>query len=626
MLRFNFKGLDELQLKAAEELSSILGIEFGDNGHEITFTQRDGDIFISWDGKSGEVFYSKRHQISRCIGLLVEKLKESTGVFEISESPCYDVLGFMLDCSRNAVVTFETFKEMTCRLALMGYSMIQLYTEDSYEMKEYPYFGYMRPRFTKEDIKNMDEYTKLFGIELMPCIQTLAHLATFLRWDDSKKLVDTEGILLAGSPDTYEFIECEFKTMAECFTSRRINIGLDEALTLGLGRYLDINGYKPRLEIMLEHCKKVFEIARKYGFRPMMWSDMFFRVTSPTGEYYHIDKPTDKELIKQFPDDVQLVYWDYYNYDEELVDGMFRLHKDITDNVVFAPSAWKWTGFSPSNHYSEKVCRVQHKCCRNNGIKEVIVTAWGDNGALASNFSMMTAVQLWAEKCYTNDSGNIKKRFETCMSANYDEFYNLDMPRMLEKNGNPTDGHFNPELYLLYQDVLMGLFDKHVAPYYKEHFAKCAKEFECYAKKNSKWAYLFELQRDLCRVLELKCDVGIELYNAYHAANKNKIAEIANETLPEIISRMRIFCDSVTEQWNRENQIIGLDSLDLKLGGVIRRLEVSRKRLNDYLSGKVQKLDELERERLPFAPCKDPEHPVVYNNFWIKNVTANVLY
>ena len=214
MLRFNFKGLDELQLKAAEELSSILGIEFGDNGHEITFTQRDGDIFISWDGKSGEVFYSKRHQISRCIGLLVEKLKESTGVFEISESPCYDVLGFMLDCSRNAVVTFETFKEMTCRLALMGYSMIQLYTEDSYEMKEYPYFGYMRPRFTKEDIKNMDEYTKLFGIELMPCIQTLAHLATFLRWDDSKKLVDTEGILLAGSPDTYEFIECEFKTMA----------------------------------------------------------------------------------------------------------------------------------------------------------------------------------------------------------------------------------------------------------------------------------------------------------------------------------------------------------------------------------------------------------------------------
>ncbi|MBQ6698276.1 MAG: beta-N-acetylhexosaminidase [Oscillospiraceae bacterium] len=625
MLKFKFKGLDDLQLKGVKELSSILEIELSNDGIEVTFTQQDGDIRILWDGKCGEVFYSKKHHIARCIGLLVEKLKENTKAFGISENPCYDTLGFMLDCSRNAVVTFDTFKEMTCRLALMGYSMIQLYTEDSFEMKEYPYFGYMRPRLTKEDIRQMDEYTKLFGIELTPCIQTLAHLSTFLRWADSKKLCDTEAILLVDSPDTYEFIECEFKTMAECFTSRRINIGLDEAHALGLGRYLDTKGYKPRLELMLQHCKKVFEIARKYGFRPMMWSDMFFRVTSPTQEYYHIDKPMDAELIKQFPDDVELVYWDYYNYDEELVDGMFRLHKDVTDNVVFAPGAWKWSGFSPNNRYSEKTCRVQHKCCRKNGIREVIVTAWGDNGNLASNYSMMPNLQLWAELCYRNDSEDIKKRFRTCMSAAYDEFYNLDMPGMLEKNNDPTEGQFNPELYLLYQDVLMGLFDKHVAPYYKEHFAKWAKEFDTYAKRNSKWAYLFELERDLCRVLELKCDVGIELYGAYNDGNRDKLTQIANETLPEIISRMRTFCDSVTEQWNRENQIIGLDSLDLKLGGVLRRLEVSAGRLNNYLSGKVDKLDELERERLPFMPCKDPEHPVVNNNVWVKNVTANVL-
>ena len=68
-----------------------------------------------------------------------------------------------------------------------------------------------------------------------------------------------------------------------------------------------------------------------------------------------------------------------------------------------------------------------------------------------------------------------------------------------------------------------------------------------------------------------------------------------------------------------------ITGLDLKLGGVLRRLEVSTKRLNDYISGKVEKLDELERERLPFSRCKDPEHPVVSNNIWIKNVTANVL-
>ena len=625
MLKFKFDGLDEQQKAGAAELCPILGIDLGEDGYEVTFTQRTGDIRISWDGKRGNVLYAKPHHISRCIGLLTEKLKESTAAFEISEAPCYDVLGFMLDCSRNAVVTFDTFQDMTRRLALMGFSMIQLYTEDSFEMEAYPYFGYMRPRLTKKGIREMDAYAKLFGMELTPCIQTLGHLSTFLRWSDSKHLCDTDDILLVDSPDTYKFIEYEFKTMAECFTSRRINIGLDEALSLGRGKYLDAKGYKPRLELMLAHCEKVFELARKYGFRPMMWSDMFFRATSPTHAYYHTDKPMDPELVRQFPGDVELVYWDYYNYDEELVDGMFRLHKDVTDHIVFAPGAWKWSGFSPNNRYSEKTCRIQHKCCKRNGIKEVVVTAWGDNGNLASNYSMMPTLQLWAEMCYTNNSSNIEERFKTCMSGNYKDFYNLDMPGMLEKDHEPTEGQFNPELYLLYQDVLMGLFDKHVAPYYREHFTKWANEFDRYAGNNPKWAYLFELQRDLCRVLELKCQVGIDLYNAYHSGNREKIAEIAKKTLPEIIRRMRLFCDSVTEQWNRENQIIGLDSLDLKLGGVIRRLEVSIGRLEAYLSGKINTLDELQRERLPFAPCKDPEHPVIANNIWIRNVTANIL-
>ena len=625
MLKLNLKGLDDLQLAGVRELGEILGTELSASGCEVTFTRREGDLQIIWDGKCGEVYYAKRHHIPRCVGLLAEHLKKGGAAFEVRETPCYEVLGFMLDCSRNAVVTFDTFRDMTCRLALMGYSMIQLYTEDSYEMKEYPYFGYMRPRLTGDDIRKMDAYTKLFGIELTPCIQTLGHLSTFLRWTENKHLCDTDAILLVNSPDTYAFIECEFKTMAECFTSRRINIGLDEALSLGLGRYLSINGYRPRLELMLEHCKKVFALARKYGFRPMMWSDMFFRVTSPTHEYYHIDKPMDQALIKQFPDDVELVYWDYYNYDETLVDGMFRLHKDVTDNVVFAPGAWKWSGFSPNNRYSEKTCRVQHKCCRKNGVREVIVTAWGDNGNLASNYSMMPAIQLWAEMCYTNGSENIRQRFETCMSADYDAFYDLDMPGMLEKNNDPTEGQFNPELYLLYQDVLMGLFDKHVEPHYKAHYEKWAKAFDAYAKNSTRWAYLFQLQRDLCRVLELKCDLGVELYNAYRDGNRAKLTEIAGETLPEVISRMRRFCDSVTEQWNRENQIIGLDSLDLKLGGVLRRLDVALKRLEDYLGGKVPSLDELERERLYFKKCTKPDSLVTNLNIWTQNVTANEL-
>ena len=56
----------------------------------------------------------------------------------------YENLGVMIDCSRNALLRMEAFEVLVKRLALMGYSTVQLYTEDTYEIIEYPYFGYLR--------------------------------------------------------------------------------------------------------------------------------------------------------------------------------------------------------------------------------------------------------------------------------------------------------------------------------------------------------------------------------------------------------------------------------------------------------------------------------------------------
>ena len=62
------------------------------------------------------------------------------------------------------------------------------------------------------------------------------------------------------------------------FASRRINIGMDEAHMVGLGKYLDKHGFTDRISLLSEHLRRVLSIAKKYGFRPMMWSDMFFRL------------------------------------------------------------------------------------------------------------------------------------------------------------------------------------------------------------------------------------------------------------------------------------------------------------------------------------------------------------
>lgn len=80
-----------------------------------------------------------------------------------------------------------------------------VYTEDTYEVKAYPYFGYMRGRYTEEELKECDQYAAELGIEMIPCIQTLAHLTEALKWNYAIDIRDTADILLAGSEATYTF-------------------------------------------------------------------------------------------------------------------------------------------------------------------------------------------------------------------------------------------------------------------------------------------------------------------------------------------------------------------------------------------------------------------------------------
>ena len=88
------------------------------------------------------------------------------------------MLGAMVDCSRNAVMNVPTVKKFAKLIRSMGYNTLMLYTEDTYEVDNQPAFGYQRGRYSQEELRELDQYCLSIGIELIPCIQTLAHLAT----------------------------------------------------------------------------------------------------------------------------------------------------------------------------------------------------------------------------------------------------------------------------------------------------------------------------------------------------------------------------------------------------------------------------------------------------------------
>ena len=82
----------------------------------------------------------------------------------------FESLGVMIDMSRDAVMSLDGLKRYLPLLAKMGYTTIFLYTEDTYEVEGEPYFGYMRGRYSTEEMKELDGLRKIIH---QPCKEVL---------------------------------------------------------------------------------------------------------------------------------------------------------------------------------------------------------------------------------------------------------------------------------------------------------------------------------------------------------------------------------------------------------------------------------------------------------------------
>lgn len=82
----------------------------------------------------------------------------------------------MLGCAANAVPRVETLEKYADIMHELGYNTLYLETADTYKIDGEPYFGYMRGGYSAAEIRRLDAYCKGRGIELVPAIQTLAHL------------------------------------------------------------------------------------------------------------------------------------------------------------------------------------------------------------------------------------------------------------------------------------------------------------------------------------------------------------------------------------------------------------------------------------------------------------------
>ncbi len=601
-MKLCFENATQLQAGIAL-VCGELGFETAQTGADLTVTVREVDghtLTVTLDGTRAEIAYGGgKARFFRGLSTLCAWVKKGITSKTVSENPIFTFNGAMADVSRNAVLNVASVKLMLRKMALMGLNAYMLYTEDTYEIEGRPYFGHMRGRYTKAELRELDAYAAELGIELIPCIQTLGHLATHLRWQAAGAYKDTANVMLVGADATYALIEDMLKTCKECFTTRRIHLGLDETKDVGLGKYLSQNGYRTGHEIYLEHLNKVTDMALAHGFAPMMWSDMFFRFAGKDikGYYdYHPDVKMTDEIAALVPKGVQQVFWDYYRPSEAFYAVNIEKHKKhFGENVMFAGAVWLWDGYCPQFRRSLQNTYPALEACRKGGVCEILTTIWHSGGCQGQLLLSLAGLAWYASYEYKGcrDDADVRETFENACGVCYDDFMACELPAY------PHDTHRGVTRMLFYNDPLLGLADAHIKsiaptrPYYEGVSARLREA----AQNKGEYTPMFEVVLKLSELLENKADFGVRLKAAYDAGDREALAACLAE------------CDVITEKlhalrvahrtaWMRYFKPLGWENNDQRYGGMIARFDTTKMRLAAYLAGEIDKIEELEEDRL----------------------------
>ena len=533
----------------------------------------------------------------------------------------FKYFGVMLDVSRNAVITVDTMKWYLPLLKKMGYNCVFLYSEDTYAVEGEPYFGYMRGRYTEEEMREMDEFASSIGIEIIPCVQALAHVNCTLRWLHVN--VDTDDIMLVDDDRTYELIDHMFASLSKSFKTRKIHVGMDEAYMLGRGKHLDLHGYEPISSIMKRHLDKVCEIAKKHGYEDVMiWSDMYLRAFN-NGNYYLSDfVKVPKDVVEAVPENVIPVYWDYYHKDEKIYDIHFDAHKQMSKNTWFGGGAWSWGGFMPHNDYGILTMQPGIRSAIKNKVKNAFITMWGDDGAECSKVAMLPSLFAISEFAKGNeDMDLIKAKFKKSFGISFDEFMLLDALNDINGTSREYNTPVNPCKYMLHSDYFNGFLDVTVVGGEGEKYRELAPKLWAVAKKTRKFGYLFRTAAALADALAVKFELGYKTRAAYQAGDKEELRRLAENDYKEAEKLIRAYLRVFEEQWFYENKPCGFDVQDIRIGATIQRTISCRRRLLDYVNGKIDAIPELDEKLIPYRNfekrsiyCNDAKYYLTTNS------------
>lgn len=213
---------------------------------------------------------------------------------KISDAPRYPHRGQSLDCVRHFFPVDEV-KRILEQMSRVKMNVLHFHLSDDQgwriESLKYPQLHRVNSEyFTQKQLRELVEYAKVRGIEIIPEIDLPGHTTAILNafphlgcTGEQPELATAGGIyttiLCAGKDTEYQFLENLLEEICSIFPSERFHIGGDEAPKHQWMACTDCNntmkkmGYENYEQLQAYFTRRVMEILKKLGKTPICWNE-----------------------------------------------------------------------------------------------------------------------------------------------------------------------------------------------------------------------------------------------------------------------------------------------------------------------------------------------------------------
>lgn len=359
-------GLTGVSSFAADKAGNRITPEMEVEGY-ILETAPDG-IFITAKSSAG-LYYG---------GMTLLQLIEngpSPGVIPgmiIKDHPQYRYRGISDDISRGQVSTLENFKDIIRRLARYKQNVYMPYLEDMFRFESHPLIGKSRGALTREQVEELDVFARKRHVDIIPIFQTLGHMENMLLLPEYVEYAEFPGAASLNISDEriYDLLQEFFDEIVPAFSSKYFHMAADESWDVGRGASKEIVQELGIAGAHAEHFNRVYTMLKAMGKEVIMYGDI------ATGLGQAI--PGYPEVLEQLPDDIIMVYWDYWV--QRSYADKAEIFKNAGQPFMVSPGVWNWHPIFPDNINAPVNIRIMARTGVETGAIGFINSSWGDYG------------------------------------------------------------------------------------------------------------------------------------------------------------------------------------------------------------------------------------------------------